>query len=82
MAMGTPVVSTPIGAQGLELRHGSEALLAESADEFARETVRLLTDSSLRAAVEQTGRAAAQARFSWARMGDLLCQAFSSRSQP
>lgn len=82
MAMGTPVVSTPIGAQGLELHHGSEALLAESADDFARETVRLLTDPALRAVEEQTGLAAARARFSWARMGDLLCQAFSSRFQP
>lgn len=76
MAMGTPVVSTPIGAQGLELRHGSDALLADSAPDFARETIRLLQDGVLRRDIASTGLLTARDRFSWKQMGRLLCHAF------
>jgi len=44
---GLPIVSTPIGAEGIEMRDGENILLAEDAAAFAQATLRLLTDEGL-----------------------------------
>jgi glycosyltransferase involved in cell wall biosynthesis len=44
-----PVVSTSIGAEGLDVDDGVHLLLADSAGELARACARLLTDTALRA---------------------------------
>jgi glycosyltransferase involved in cell wall biosynthesis len=49
MAAGLPVVTTSIGAEGLELVHGETALIADSARNFADCIVRLCGDPELRA---------------------------------
>ena len=41
MATGLPVVTTPVGAEGMELVHGSTALIAESPEAFARAVIQL-----------------------------------------
>jgi glycosyltransferase involved in cell wall biosynthesis len=43
-----PVVSTTVGAEGLDVEDGVHLLLAEDPDEFAAATVRLLGDARLR----------------------------------
>src|SRR5262249_60509223 len=55
MAMEKGVVSTTISAEGLPVQHGTELLLADSPDDFARSTVTLLKDASAR---RHLGRAA------------------------
>lgn len=48
MAMGVPVISTTIGAEGLELESGVHLEIADHADEFADLTTTLLEDSQRR----------------------------------
>ena len=55
MAMERPVVSTPVGAEGLPVRDGVDILLAGSADGFADAVVKLLTN---RAFARELGRRA------------------------
>jgi glycosyltransferase involved in cell wall biosynthesis len=55
MALGLPTVSTALGLEGFEARPGTELLVADEPDEFARAVVRLLTD---RAEAEEIARAA------------------------
>jgi sugar transferase (PEP-CTERM/EpsH1 system associated) len=55
MAMGKAVVSTPVGAEGLPVRHGENIVLAEEPKDFARQVARLLRDPAER---ERIGRAA------------------------
>jgi glycosyltransferase involved in cell wall biosynthesis len=43
MAAEIPIVSTSVGAEGLGLTSGEELVLADTAAEFARQTLRLLT---------------------------------------
>jgi glycosyltransferase involved in cell wall biosynthesis len=43
-----PVVSTTLGAEGLDVEDGVHLLLADDPDEFAAATVRLIEDSALR----------------------------------
>ena len=41
---GTPVVTTPIGAEGLDLRHGEHAVIADTSADLAAGLTHLLTD--------------------------------------
>jgi sugar transferase (PEP-CTERM/EpsH1 system associated) len=65
MAMGKPVISTAIGAEGLPVGNGTELLIADDPDAFSQAVVRILTDGTLRQRVGQTARAAVCERFSW-----------------
>jgi glycosyltransferase involved in cell wall biosynthesis len=77
LAMGTPVVSTTIGAQGLDLRHNHDVLLADSAPAFLAETVRALKDSGLRRQLETDGLDTASQRFSWISLGRKLNESYT-----
>jgi glycosyltransferase involved in cell wall biosynthesis len=81
MAMGTPVVSTTIGAQGLDLRHEGDILLADTPASFVGETVRALRDARLRTRLELQGLSTVQSRFSWNRIGQQLSDVYAKRFQ-
>lgn len=69
MALGTPVVSTTKGAEGLEVRHGEHLLLADSSREFAAATVRLLRDEELRRSLRHNARRLVEQRYDWRAIG-------------
>jgi glycosyltransferase involved in cell wall biosynthesis len=48
MALRTPVVTTSKGAEGLDARHDEHLLIADTAEDFAAQVIRLLRDSDLR----------------------------------
>lgn len=79
LAMSTPVVSTSIGAQGLNLVHGGDILLADTPEAFVAETAHLLQNASLREKLEQEGRLTVQARFSWEMLGKKLSKYYDQR---
>ena len=62
---GLPVVSTPIGAEGIEVQDGDNILLAEDAATFAQATLRLLKDEALNRALRDNGRAWVEAHYGW-----------------
>lgn len=72
LALGTPVVSTSIGAQGLELVHGEHLLLADTADALAAATESLLADPARAAALGAAGRAFVEQRYAWPKLADEL----------
>jgi glycosyltransferase involved in cell wall biosynthesis len=65
MAMGKAVVSTPIGKEGLPVRHGQQLLIAEAPGDFAQAVVTLLLDAQARARLGQTAREFVEAHCSW-----------------
>ena len=71
MAAGLPVVSTPLGAEGLGLVDGEHLLLADGAKPFADAVLHLLRDPELgrRLAVRSQERVAAE--FDWDRIAEL-----------
>jgi len=74
LALGVPVVSTTLGAEGLDLVPGREIVLADAPGAFAEAVVRLLTDGATRDAMGHAGRAAVARAYDWsrieARLGD------------
>jgi glycosyltransferase involved in cell wall biosynthesis len=65
LALGVPVVSTTLGAEGLNLTPGRDILLADHPGEFADAVARLLSDPAARAALGEAGRAAVTHAYSW-----------------
>ena len=64
MAAGKAVVSTTVGAEGLDVHHGQDIVLADTEKAFAKAVIELLRDAELR---RRLGEAAAQlaARYDW-----------------
>lgn len=72
LALGTPVVSTTIGAQGLGLVHGTHLLLADGAEAFARATLELLGEPQEAARLGERGRAYVHEHYRWEVLGHEL----------
>jgi polysaccharide biosynthesis protein PslH len=69
LALGTPVVSTAKGAEGLNLRPGRDFLLADTPSGFAAAVVSLLRDPQLRARLSNAGRQAVEGQYDWRSIG-------------
>lgn len=65
MAMARPIVSTALGAEGIDVAHGRELLLADGAEGFAAGIGRLLDDPALGARLGRAARALVERRYSW-----------------
>jgi O-antigen biosynthesis protein len=72
MSRGLPVVTTPAGAEGMDLRDGESALVAGSPEGFAAAVVRLYTDEALWTRIADRGRRQSEERFSPAVVGARL----------
>lgn len=71
MATGKAVVSTTIGAEGLEVQNGKDIFLVDSPKEFAGRVVEVLRDKSLR---DRIGKAAATtaSKHDWSSVAPLF----------
>ncbi len=69
MALGTPVVATSKGAEGLEVVPGRHLLVADEPAEFAEAVVSLLEDGELRERLSRNGRELVSARYDWSIIG-------------
>jgi glycosyltransferase involved in cell wall biosynthesis len=65
MALGRPVVSTTIGAEGLEVTHGQDILLADNAAAFTQAIVDLLTGEALCRSLTDKARRLVVDRHDW-----------------
>lgn len=64
-AMGVPIVSTTIGAEGLGATDGQDILIRDDPESFAEAVLRVLTNRDLGARIGDGGRRTAEQRFSW-----------------
>jgi glycosyltransferase involved in cell wall biosynthesis len=72
MAMGKAVVSTTLGAEGLDLVPGRDVLLADDAASFAAQVVRLLAAPEERRRLGAAARRLVEGRYSWKRSVESL----------
>lgn len=65
MAAGKAIVATRLGAEGLDLVDGREALLADAPEAMARALAELAADGTRRAALGRAARARAERDYAW-----------------
>jgi len=86
MALGTPVVSTSKGAEGLDVQHDRDLLIADPPEEFAAAVYKILIDPGLRSSIGNSGRRLVETTYSWDRIGGLylsyLDRVISQASRP
>jgi glycosyltransferase involved in cell wall biosynthesis len=75
LASGRPLVSTPLGAMGVDVTDGRDVVLAESASAFAEAASALLRDPARRRELGAAGRRLAEERYDWQAIGDRLAGA-------
>lgn len=72
MLLGTTVVSTSKGAEGLDVRDGEHLLLANSPEAFAEAILRLFNDPPLRARLARAAQDHVCTYYSWQLIGQEL----------
>jgi glycosyltransferase involved in cell wall biosynthesis len=60
-----PAVTTTIGLEGIEATHDQEVLVADTPEDFAAQTIRLLKDTELQEKLASNGRLLAETAYDW-----------------
>lgn len=81
MAHGVPIVTTAIGAEGMELENEKTAMIADTVEEFARAVVRLYKDRELWTRLAKDGREHMLQRFCGERAAAQLRDTFERARQ-
>lgn len=71
MAAGIPVISTPIGARGLEIESYKHAIICP-ANQMLGEIVKLLSDERLQDDLRKNARELAEEKYSWERISRIM----------
>lgn len=69
MSMKIPVVSTELGAEGLEVEHGKNILIAQNHDDFAQNLIKVIRDKSLSERLSENGRILMEEKYNWEKIG-------------
>ena len=81
LAMGKAIVSTSVGAEGLDLKDGEEIFIADEPTVFADAVIGLLTDPSLRRRIGENGRARVEQDYDWRSIGGKLHSLYTQISR-
>jgi glycosyltransferase involved in cell wall biosynthesis len=65
MAMGVPVVSTSLGAEGIKVTDGENILIADTPAEFAQKVLLLLQDERQRQIISRNARQLVEEYYDW-----------------
>ena len=72
MAMGIPVVTNSIGAEGLDVHNGEELFIEDEPERIAERTRQLLADSQLRDKIGRRGQTFARQYHNWDTIYDVF----------
>ena len=65
LSKGKPVISTRLGAEGIDVVHDGHLLLADEPEDFAQQVARVLADEALASRLGKAGRALMEDKYSW-----------------
>jgi tetratricopeptide (TPR) repeat protein len=65
MAMGLPVVSTTLGAEGLSVIDGTDILIRDQPEAFAEAVIQLRSNAELRKKIKMKGRQLVEQEYDW-----------------
>jgi polysaccharide biosynthesis protein PslH len=72
MSTGVPVVTTPVGAQGIDVTSGKDILIGETSEELAGHVARLLSDKKLYSEIVKNARKLIESKYDWKSIADNL----------
>ena len=78
MAMGVPVISTSVGAEGLNLVHKQDILIADTPNQFAREVIQLCRDEVTQQRLAKNGRKLIESKYDWKAIVSSLEQTYEN----
>jgi len=76
MAQGKAIVTTSLGAEGIDVRDGEHIVVADEAELFAARIVELLRDPARRLALGDAARKRAEERYAWSQLGCRLADVY------
>jgi len=76
MAAGVPVVSTTLGAEGLEVRHDENILIADTNEELVEAITSVIENEAQRHHLTAAGYALVSTRYDWSSLGASLFSAY------
>jgi len=76
MAAGVPVVSTTLGAEGLDIRHGENILVADTNEQLIEAIVSVVENEEQRRQLVAGGRALVFSRYDWSTLGASLFEVY------
>jgi glycosyltransferase involved in cell wall biosynthesis len=78
MAQGIPVISTRVGAEGIQAAHKESIFFADTSQEMIEGIIKLLKDPDLRKKIADGGRKLVEKKYDWNVSGQKLLAAYSS----
>ncbi len=72
MAAGVPVVSTTLGAEGLEVHHDENILIADTNEQLVAAITSVIENKTRRDHLSAAGRALVSSRYDWSSLGTAL----------
>lgn len=72
MAMQKPLVTTSIGCEGIDVKHGETALIADTPEDFSRHVIELLRNGELRRRLVKNGFELARTTYEWSVIGEAM----------
>lgn len=80
MAMEKAVISTSLGAEGIDVTDGKNILLRDTPQDFADAVVATMKNEAERQRLEAAGRALVEEKYDWRAVTATLCQEFERDS--
>ena len=65
LAQGMPIVTTTIGCEGIDVEHGVHLLVADTPEQFAEQTIRVLSSPDLAESLSQNSRSLIKRRYDY-----------------
>lgn len=65
MALGTPVIATSKGAEGLDVRHDEQILIADTPEAYAQAVIRLCQEPTLRHYLAHNAKTLVSEKYDW-----------------
>jgi glycosyltransferase involved in cell wall biosynthesis len=75
MALGMAVVSTSVGAEGIDVENGKHLLLADTPSDFVEQIIRLSSSPELRRELGENARRLVTEKYTWDSVGRKLLEA-------
>jgi polysaccharide biosynthesis protein PslH len=81
LAMKRPIVTTSIGCEGIDVRHGESVLIADDPNQFAQSIIDLFGNKSLRGYLAENGYNLVREKYDWSLIGKQMELAYQGMAR-